>query len=163
MRKFFTRKTIDKVFEIGVLIKFFFGLFEILAGILLAISGRLITDNFIISLAQQEIAEDPNDLIANYLINLSGNLAAGAHFFAIFYLLFHGVVNIFLVITLLKSKIWGYPWIMAGFSYFIIYQTYRYFHTHSLMLLFLTAFDIFVVTIIYLEYRSKIRKLKNPA
>jgi len=149
------RKIIDRTFEISVLLKAFFGFFEILGGILFAISDRFITNNFIIRIAQQEITEDSNDLIANFLIKSADSLANGSQVFAVVYLIFHGVVNIFLAVSLLKNKLWAYPWAMALFSGFIIYQIYRYFHTYSLELLFLMIFDAFIVFIIWLEYKRK--------
>ncbi len=153
------KKILDKAFEIGILIKSFFGFFEILAGLILIISGRLVINNLIISLIQQEISDDSNDFFANYLINAANNFSAGTHTFAIVYLILHGIVNIFLGISLMKNKIWAYPWASAAFSFFIIYQVFRYFHTYSLLLLFLILFDIFIVSIILLEYKSK-RKTK---
>ncbi|MCX6718496.1 MAG: DUF2127 domain-containing protein [Candidatus Staskawiczbacteria bacterium] len=154
MKNVFNRKLIDKTFEIGILIKSFFGVFEVLAGIVFAISGRLAMNNFIIALTQQEISDDPNDFFANYIINFF----TGVHAFAIVYLIFHGLVNIFLAIALFKNKIWFYPWASAGFSAFMVYQVFRYFHTHSVLLLFLTLFDLFIISIILLEYKSKKRK-----
>jgi uncharacterized membrane protein len=157
--KIISKKLIDKIFDIVILIKSFFGIFEVLAGIVLAISGRLIANNLIVALTQQEISEDPNDFIANYLIKTANSFSSGIHIFPIIYLIFHGLVNIFLAIALLKNKIWAYPWAMAGFGLFAVYQVYRYFHTHSLLLLLLTLFDIFIVAIILLEYKNKKKKL----
>jgi len=154
MKNILTKKLIDKVFELVILIKSIFGFFEALAGSVLAISGGLVVNNWIIALTQQEISQDPNDFIANYLIKV----AAGSHIFAVVYLIFHGLINIFLAIALLKNKVWAYPWAVAGFSFFIIYQFFRYFHTHSLLLLLLTIFDIFIVWIILLEYENKRKK-----
>lgn len=149
------RKLVDRTFEISVLLKAFFGFFEILSGILFTISDRFILNNFIILMAQQEITEDPNDAIAKFLIKSADNLANGSQVFAVVYLIFHGVVNIFLAAALLKNKIWAYPWAMALFSGFVIYQVYRYFHTYSLSLLFLMIFDIFIISVIWLEYKRK--------
>ena len=149
------RKAIGRTFEISVLLKAFFGFCEILGGILFAISDRFIMNNFIISMAQQEIAEDPNDLIANFLIKSANSLANASQVFAVVYLVFHGAINIFLAVFLLKNKIWAYPWSMFFFSLFIIYQAYRYFHTYSIELLFLMLFDAFIVFIIWLEYKRK--------
>src|ERR1035437_2186272 len=118
------KKLIDKVFDIGILIKSFFGVFEVLVGIILAISGRLIIDNLIVALTQQEISEDPSDFIANYLIKNANNFFTNSHIFAVVYLILHGIINIFLAIALLKNKIWAYPWAMAGFGLFIIYQVF---------------------------------------
>ena len=156
--KIFFKKIIDKIFEIGILIKSFFGFFEVLTGIVIATSGRLIVNNLIIALTQQEILDDPNDFFANYLIKISNNFFANSHIFAIVYLIFHGLVNIFLAMALLKNKIWIYPWAAAGFSAFITYQIFRYFHTYSILLLFLTLFDFFIVSIILLEYNNKRKK-----
>ncbi|MCX6724121.1 MAG: DUF2127 domain-containing protein [Candidatus Staskawiczbacteria bacterium] len=158
MKNIFNKKLIDRAFELGILIKSFFGIFEILAGIILAISGRLMVNNFIIALTQQEISEDPNDFFANYLINGVNNFSAGSNIFAVAYLVFHGLVNISLAIALLKNKIWAYPWALFGFSAFLIYQTYRYVHNHSVLLLFLTLADALILFIVLLEYKKKRRK-----
>jgi len=62
---------------------------------------------------------------------------------------------------LLKNKIWAYPLAMAGFGSFTIYQVFRYFHNHSILLLFLILFDILMIAVILLEYKTKKKKLKN--
>jgi uncharacterized membrane protein len=149
---------IDKIFEIGILIKSGFGIFEIMAGIIFAVSRELVLNNIILSFAQQEIADDANDVLANYLIKLVNDFSAGSYLFSVFYLISHGVVNVFIAIALFKNKTWAYGWAIAGFGAFIIYQIYRYFHTYSLVLLSLTIFDIFVVLIIFLEYKRKQKK-----
>lgn len=149
------RNIVDSVFNAGILIKAVFGLFEILGGIFIALSGHLLVNNFIIDLAEQEIVEDPHDLIANFLINTVHGIYYDAHFFSVLYLVVHGVINIFLVASLLRNKIKFYPLVMIGFSAFIVYQIYKYLHTFSFVLLFLTLFDIFIVLIIYLEYNRK--------
>jgi uncharacterized membrane protein len=158
MKNIFNNKLIDNIFDLGILIKSFFGFFEVLAGIVFAISGRLIVNNLIVALTQQEVSEDPSDYVANYLIKAANNFSAGTHIFAVVYLIFHGAVNIFLAVALLKNKIWAFPWAIFGFGLFMIYQTYRYYHNHSLPLLLLTIFDAFVILIIFLEYRKKIKK-----
>ena len=151
------RKWIDRLFDLAVLMKAVFGFFEILGGTLLIISGKLLIDNFVIDMAKQEIADDPNDLIASFLINSANNFYYDAHIFAIVYLLAHGIVNIFLAVSLFKNKMWAYLWAIFFFGGFIIYQTYRFSHTHSIMLLVLTIFDIFIVLMIWLEYNKKIK------
>jgi len=157
MEKIF-KQIIDKIFDLAVIIKSFFGCFEILSGVVLAFSGKLVTDNFILDLARQEILEDPHDFIANYLINSANNFVNGSQLFAVLYLLVHGFVNIILIIALLKNKVWAYHSALTGFSVFIVYQVFRYFHTQSATLLLLTVFDIFVVLVIFLEYnKNKIK------
>lgn len=153
------KKIIDKLFYIGVLLKSLFGFFEILAGIFIAVSGEKLLNNFLLDMAMNEIAHDPNDFIATHFIYWSVDLYLGAKFFAIIYLIAHGVINIFLAVALMKNKIWAFPWAMAGFGAFIIYQLYKYIHTHSSMLLALILFDIFFVIVILLEYKKQKRKI----
>lgn len=158
------KRIIDKIFQIGVLVKAIFGFFEIMGGILFAISEKIIVNNLIIYLAQQEIADDPNDIIANFLINAANNLSEGSRVFAVAYLIFHGAVNIVLAMSLIKGFLRAYFASIVFFGIFIIYQIYRYFHTYSLSLLLLTLFDILFVIIIYLEYRKqKSRRLSAKA
>ena len=150
MKNIFSKKNIDKIFEIGVLIKALFGFVEILTGL----AGKLIVNNLMIVWTQQEILEDPHDLIANSLIKIGNSFSL----FAIIYLIVHGIINITLVAALLKKKVWAYYLAMGAFSIFIVYQIYRYFHTYSIILLCLTIFDIFFVFIIFLEYKKLKRK-----
>jgi uncharacterized membrane protein len=165
MKHFFTakfiRKIIDETFEVGVLLKLIFGFLETVAGIILAFSGKLMINNFIINLAQQEVSEDPKDIFVNYLLKVSSNFFSDVHMFAIVYLIFHGVVNIFLGYFLLKEKIWAYPTAICLFFPFLVYQVYRYFHTHSLLLIFLSIFDACVMWVIYLEYQKKLARLNK--
>lgn len=160
--KAFIKKIIDRIFEAIVVIKTVFGFFEILGGFLLAFYSKIITDNFIIYLALQEIADDPNDrdIISNYLVKTANSIYYDSRIFATAYLFFHGAVNILLAIFLVKGKIKNYPLIMIFLSLFIIYQIYKFFYNHSLSLMFLTLFDIFFVYIIYLEYKNHKRRLK---
>ena len=99
-------KLLDRLFEVGVLIKAFFGFFEILGGIFLAISGGKIINNFIIFITQQEIIDDPNDVIANYLIRLTTEFSLGTEIF---------VISYFLFIKYLKS------WLFLQFFFYGVY------------------------------------------
>lgn len=148
-------KIIDKLFEIGIWIKAVFGFFEILGGMLFAFSGQVIVDNILIYFAQQEIADDSGDLISNYLVKFANNFSFNTQIFAVAYLLFHGAVNILLVVFLTKNKIWFFPWAIGLLSSFVVYQVYRYFHTYSLTLLFLIMFDCIFLSVVWLEYKKK--------
>lgn len=152
--KFDGKKLLDKIFEIGILIKSFFGFFEVLGGIFFAFSGQKIINNSLIYLTQSEVAEDPNDLFTNYLIKFGNSIALAPQVFAVVYLILHGVINIWLAISISKGKRKVYPVAMSVFSVFIIYQLYKYFNSHSLSLLLLTLFDMFFVYVIYLEYKK---------
>lgn len=154
------RKLINTIFETGVLIKSFIGVFEFLGGLLFAFSGDLVANNFIIYMARQEIVEDPNDFIATHVISAANDLQPSVNVFPIVYLISHGIINILLSMALFRNKIWAFPLAMFGFGFFIFYQIYRYFHTFSLTLLALTLFDIFLLVFVWLEYRNRTVKAK---
>ena len=63
------------------------------------------------------------------------------------------MVKLALVIGLLRNKLWAYPASLVGTGLFILYQLYRYSYTHGFGLIVLTIFDVFVMWLIWHEYR----------
>jgi uncharacterized membrane protein len=100
------------------------------------------------------LSEDPKDAMANYLIREISKISASSQIFGSFYLLSHGVIKVFLVISLLQRRLWAYPAAIVFFTAFMLYQIYRYQLTHSLWLIFLTVLDFLVVIFTLLEYRN---------
>ncbi len=106
------------------------------------------------ALTQDEISEDPHDLVANLLRHAAGRLSlSGEHFMAA-YLLVHGVVKGAAVWALMRGRLWAYPMAIVVFGGFIAYQVYRYTLTGGMGLVVLTVFDVVVVWLIWLEYRA---------
>lgn len=64
-----------------------------------------------------------------------------------------GSVKIGLVVGLLRGKIRSYPASLIVLGLFIVYQIYRFSHTHGAGLIILTVFDQFVLALIWHEYR----------
>ena len=73
--------------------------------------------------------------------------------FAATYLLWHGIVKIGLVAALLLRRRWAYPWAIVAFTLFLVYQLYRYSHTHAPELLVLSGVDVLVIGLTWLEYK----------
>jgi uncharacterized membrane protein len=104
-------------------------------------------------LTQQELTEDPHDLIASHLLAAAESLSLPTKNFYAFYLLSHGVVKLLLVGGLLRGKLWAYPASLVVMGVFIAYQVYRFSYTHSAGLVTLTVFDLVVILLIWHEYR----------
>jgi uncharacterized membrane protein len=149
-----TRKpsVVHVLFLIGVIGKGIDGLLEAVGGLVLF----FVTPGQIQSLAQaltlHKLSKDPNDLIANYILNSAGGLSDATERFAATFLVWHGVVKIVLVAALLRKREWGYVAGIAAFSLFLVYQIYRYLHTRSPELLALSVVDLFVIALTWLEY-----------
>lgn len=140
-------------FEVSLAFKGLFALAEILAGIF----AWFVPPQFLLDLVQivtrTELTEDPNDVIANRLLHAAQGLSIGAEHFAAIYLLSHGILKLWLIIGLWRGKLAYYPVTLVVFGFFIVYQLYRYSHTHSPMLLVLTVVDVLVIWLTLTEYR----------
>jgi uncharacterized membrane protein len=53
------------------------------------------------------------------------------------------------------GKLWAYPLSLGFLGAFIIYQGYRYTHTHAVSLILLTVFDLIVAYLIWHEYQLR--------
>jgi len=141
-------------FLVGVWLKGFDGVLELIGGAALLLTGPSFLLHAVRLLTQDEIAEDPDDLIANYLRHTAARLSVtGKHFMAL-YLLIHGVIKIGLVWALLERILVAYPIAIVAFAAFIIYQLYRYSLMGGAGLLWLTALDAVVIALVWLEFRT---------
>ena len=96
-------KLAHRVFWIGILFKAIDGLLEIAGGVLLlTVSSQAIT-SFAFVLLEPELAEDPNDWLANHLLLWIFHLSTDSRVFAIAYLLVHGIDG-YIVIPLVERK-----------------------------------------------------------
>ena len=147
----------EVLFLVSMWVKGLDGLLEIIGGFaLFAVSPSFIL-RIVRLLTQDEIAEDPRDLVANALRHAAGGLTFATEHFMAIYLLVHGVVKFALVWALLTRVLIAYPMSIAIFAGFIGYQLYRYTFTHGAGLLALSAFDFLVIGLIFLEYRALLR------
>jgi uncharacterized membrane protein len=146
-------KQIHQAFEIGVILKGLHAFLELAVGALLVFMSSNTIVNIVASLTQEELTEDPNDLVAHYLFQSAQHLSVGGRAFAAWYLLSHGVIKLLLVVGLLKKKLWAYPASLVVLGFFILYQVYRFTLTHSLWLVLLSIFDLIVIGLVWHEYQ----------
>jgi uncharacterized membrane protein len=144
---------IHRAFEISLSLKGLFALGEIIGGIV----AFFVTKEFLLRtvsvLTQEELSEDPRDLLADYLLHSAQNLSLGTQLFVASYLLSHGSIKLWLIIGLLRQKLWYYPTAIIVFGLFIIYQLYRFSFTHSVWLLLTTVIDVMVIALTWHEYK----------
>jgi len=141
------------LFCLSVIGKGIDGVLEIVGGVVLFFvsAGRL--HSVVQILTQHELSEDPDDRIATYLLNSTNHPRKDVTLFAAAYLLWHGVVKVGLVGALLLKRRWAYPAAIVAFSLFLVYQLYRYSHTHSTGLLALSIVDVVIIILTWVEYQ----------
>ena len=66
---------------------------------------------------------------------------------------------LFRSVGLLRGKLWSYPASLIVLGLFIVYQLYRFSYTHGAGLVVFTVFDVFVMGLIWHEYRLVRRHL----
>lgn len=144
-------------FRTGITMKGIDGLLEIVGAVLLwfvkpsQISGPMQL------FSQHELSRDPHDFIARHLLHMSDKLANSDPTFASLFLLSHGVLKVVLIMGLWLDKLWAYPATILVFGGFSVYQMYRFSHTHSIFLVLLTIFDVFLIYLTWHEYEEQKR------
>ncbi len=154
VRKELGEKSIHKAFIITIAVKAVFAALETILGLLLLFTGSVV--QVVLALLENELIEDPNDFFGTHVHALL-NPSHEAQVFGGLYLISHGIVKLFLVIGLLRNKMWAYPASLAVFALFILYQMVRWLSTHSVFLLLLTVMDIIIMWLIWHEYHHKLK------
>ena len=162
MSWFKPRGVLDVTFEVSIFAKGLDGIVELVGGLLLLLVTPAAINHFVGAVTQHELSEDPHDFIASRLLRLSSGLTGPALRFAAAYLLLHGLVKVVLVVALLRTKLWAYPWMIGFLVVFIVYQLYRIALTPTPWLIALTVFDAFVAWLTWREWRKQ-RQVPHPS
>ena len=151
-----------RAFDVGIVLKGLDGLFEVVAGGILLLTTHPALLGIAHWLTRQELIEDPDDFLANHLLQLAQRLPIDSWHFAGAYLLGHGMVKLGLVLGLWRGARWSYPTAMAILSAFIVYQCYRWLHHASLFLAMITLLDAMIVLLIGIEWRRRAEIARWP-
>lgn len=144
----------ELLFRIAVVLKGLDGALEIAGGIALWIVSPGLITRMVWFLTQGEIMEDPHDLVANFLRHAVRRFSVGSEHFLALYLLGHGVVKIFIVVALLRNKLWAYPLGMVVFGAYVVYQVYLFTLSGSMGMIVLSILDLILIGLVWLEYRA---------
>lgn len=150
---FHPRDWVDRLFVVGLIGKGADAVGEIIAGILLLILRPVQIRTLIRVLTQDELSEDPHDVLANWLTRFADRIDVDTLTFGAVYLLAHGLVKLVLVVALLRNRLWAYPWMIAVLLAFIAYQVYRLITSPTAGMMALTIFDVVVTVLTVIEYR----------
>ncbi len=145
--------TIRRVFRWSLILKAIDSAIEMGAGVALYFIAHSAIIGFVHWLTHTELAEDPRDFLANWLMHSAEAFSVPKKTAAAVYLFSHGAIKLVLVILVLRDKSWAYPLFMAALVLLIGYQTYQITLTFSLWLAVLTVFDAVVLVLTWHEWR----------
>jgi uncharacterized membrane protein len=158
-----TERTVRDVFVGSILLKGAFGLFEVVSGLALALVSAETISTVGLLVAHWEMAHHPFDLVAGMFRRAAESVSISAKSFAALYLFLHGALKIVLVVALLRDRDWAYPASLVIFAGFVAYQVYRFTFTGSVMLVLLTVFDLFIMALIWHEWRDRAARRSRKA
>ena len=148
---------ISELFQLGMYWRIAYGSLRIILGsALLKVVGVPFTE-ILYKLMQHEITEDSSDVLFQLAHSFFQAHPFSVTYFLAFYLIFWGCIDIGLSIYLLRHKLWAFPVSLVLIAFFIFYEIYRYFHTHSFVLLMIITVDIGIFWLIRREYSKTIK------
>lgn len=148
-------KLIHQLFNVSVFVKGVDGVLEILIAFFLAFASPAQLDSVFLFFFHHELAEDPSDRLAHYVLMWIYNVPFNAKLFAIVYLILHGIVKLFLVANLFRERLWAFPVSLAILALFVLYQCVHLVQHFTLPFAAFTVLDILVICFIVAEYRTR--------
>lgn len=145
----------DRIYKIGVGIKGFDGLVELVLGVLLLVSPDLLHRILAALIGEaHEYHGQIATLVANYIARTDGDLVSGSVIFLAVFLISHGVIKLALVYCLLREILWAYPYALAVLGMFLLYQLYAIIVHPTLGMGLLVVLDIFIIWLVWGEWQK---------
>jgi len=147
-----SQRLLNYLYRISLIAKGIDSIIEIIGGgLLLFVSPRVITKTVLV-LAHTELVEGSRHPLIACIIHIASDFSLKTRQFYSLLFLGHGAVKLFLVVGLVRNKMWAYPTTMLVFTFFIFYQAYEICISPSVMLGMITLIDVSVVLLIWREY-----------
>ncbi len=148
------KKHFSVIYKTSLLLKGLTGILELFSGIVVLSVSKAHIITSVLNLLQNEISNDPKDFLANFIVNSAAAFSVSSQYLIAFYLIFHGIIKIFIIINILRQKLWAYPVGIVFFSLFIFYYIYKmYFsHVYSSLLILSMVLDIFILIFVIIDY-----------
>lgn len=109
-------------------------------------------------LFRRELVQDPDDSLLHFVGHTLGVHGFAITYFLAGYLLFWGLMDIILSVSMLRHYLWAFSVSLVIMTFFIAYEIYRLSHTHSHALFGFILVDAFIVFLIYNERGRLIRR-----
>lgn len=130
------------------------GLGQLIGGMGLWMSAQGAILRLVDWMTRNEMVQDPNDAMARHVIAWAEGIQPGAQNFYAIYLLGHGALNLGVVVALLLRIRGAYYVSMAVLIGFVTYQISQFLLVGDPVLLLLTAIDLVVIGLVWLERRQ---------
>lgn len=107
-----------------------------------------------------ELAET-HDVIFQMIGRMLAHHGFSITYFLAAYFLFWGVVDVLLSISMLRHYLWAFPTSMLVIGAFVVYEIFRFTHTHSPILFSFILIDLFIVYLIFHERERLVARIEK--
>lgn len=142
-------RTIHTTFLWSILLKGAISVAEVVGAVVIFLTPP----HFIVAIATWFLQFVPVVALQHALMEEVATYTTGAVTFVTLYLLSRGLVKVILIWGLLKNQLWAYPASLAVMGLFMLYQFYQIWAYHSVLVIAITLFDLFVMYFIWREWR----------
>jgi uncharacterized membrane protein len=143
----------ERLFRIAIALKGIDGGLQLIGGLLLIIVPPTVISGVANTIVTRDLVGDQNGTLATHLQTAAGHYVDGStRWFAIIYLLAHGVVKLALVWALVKKILPAFPVAVVVLLAFVVYEVWRGIEEHSIALPIFAAIDLVIVVLVAREY-----------
>jgi len=151
---------VDRAFWLSLIIKGIDGALQLIGGVAVLFIEPGTLSRWFRYLTRYLLHRKPHNSESNFIHSAAAQFGISVETLVCIYLLSHGVIKVLLVYGLLKRKLWVFPAALAGFGFFLAVEIYRISEHFYWGILILMCVDIFVITMVILEY-MKVKKKKE--
>lgn len=135
----------NKVFGLAVIINAINGIFETIGGAFLLFVSSSYTIELLKKMVSHELQYDPSDFFANKVLTVTQTFSLTTQHFIGLVIFTHGLINLWIVLTIWKKKIWAFPIAVTALLLLAVYQIYRFSYTGSIALFASIVIDLIIV------------------
>jgi len=141
------------LFKTGIWLKGVNGGLELLGGLLLAVVPESTATRLILAIARFETGPELRDWVLRGITDGIAQVEAESTF-ALFYLISHGVIKVFLAVALLRNIRWAAPVALAVFGLLAGIEIVRFALHPSVAMGLIIAIDLFVLGLIFRHWKD---------
>ncbi len=146
-------KLLHWLFEMSLAIKGLLCALETFSGLGLLLTSHQLVARLVFWLTNHKLAADSHDAVAEWTRQAVEYFPLHIQSFYGWYLTGHGGLKLAMVVMLWLRVLWAYPAAMVVLVGFVLFQLKEFSQTHTPILLLLAFFDLFMVGLIWQEYK----------
>jgi uncharacterized membrane protein len=154
----------ERMFKVAITVKGIDGGLQLAGALLLLVVPAKLITGVANDIVTRDLLGDPNGTLATHLSTAANHFAnSNTRWFAIIYLLAHGIIKLALVWALVKRVMPAFPIAVVVLLAFVVYEIWRAVHTHSIALPIFAAIDLIIIALVIREYLKLRRERTSRA